>query len=266
MTKIDKLNKVLNTLFKIYNLTQNISFFLNLNKHKMISKNVQLKNIDKKECFVIGNGPSLNETDFSLLNDFDTFTVNFFHKGNTNFKFKSTYHVMIDGAFFTNENIDYVLETYRNNRDTKFIFTSKGYNILYKKGLEFDRAYFINQELVQYDDYLKIDMTKNMTASINVVLAAIQCALYMGYKKIYLIGCDFNSYATMKPTHYYDKEAKDRTVPMGVDLQWSALVHYHHYALANYARKNDVEILNATPNSLIDAYERVDFRKLISKV
>ena len=264
MTKLDILNKIELPIFKSYNLSERISFLFKFKEKNLISKNIVLKNSCKKhECFIIGNGPSLKFIDLSLIKDYDTFTTNFFHKSENNFV--STYHVMVDGGFY-NQHFDYTLNAYKditNKTNTKFIFKTYAYDKLKNENVNLDNAYFIHTKLMQYNKFLKLDMCEDMTACVNVVLAAIQCAIYMGYKKIYLIGCDFNQYASMKPTHFYAKEAKERTVPMGVDLRWSSMAHFHHYALSNYARENDIEILNATEGSLIDAYERVKFDDII---
>ena len=264
MTKMDRLNRLMSVIFRSYNVLQNISYLVDRKTQNLISKNIELKDTGDEQCFIIGNGPSLNTVNLSEIANYDTFTVNFFHRGEESSQVCSNYHVMIDGAFYTRDNIDYLIETYAKNKNTKFIFNVKGYDILCKYGLELDRAFFISQKLVQYGNYVRVDMTRDMTASVNVVLAAIQCALYIGYKNIYLIGCDFNSYATLRPSHFYQESETDRTVPMGVDLQWSAFAHFHHYALANFARENGILILNATHGSLIDAYERVDLDYLLN--
>lgn len=263
MTKVDMLNQATYTIMKIYNVYSSIKYFTQFKQQKLVSKNHELKNLSNEKCFIIGNGPSLKEIDLTKISGYDTFTVNFFHKHNENLLDYSSYHVMIDGSFYTEKNIDYLLKLYQKSSNTKFIFSTKGYELIKDKIKDSSRIYCINQGLIQYENFLRLDMTKNMTASVNVVLASIQCAIFMGYKTIYLLGCDFNSYATMKPTHFYEKSEQERIVPIGVDLQWSSMAHYHHYALASYAIANGIKISNATHNSLIDAYERLEFDSLI---
>ena len=74
-------------------------------------------------------------------------------------------------------------------------------HVLEKKGCSLDRAYFIKPYFVQNGANIRMDMSKIMTGSINVVPAAIECALYMGYRHIYLLGCDMN----LLPVHFYDQ-------------------------------------------------------------
>lgn len=258
MSKIDELNRVTGLMFNSYNILNQLKYKFTFKGKRVILKNKELKSSKNEICYIIGNGPSVKNFDFSLLNGYDTFTMNFFFENKLSETFQPTYHIMIDGVFYSDKYLNYVKTLYEKKENTKFIFSYKGYNTLESKKELMNRAFYIKMGLIQHDNYLKIDMSKNTTACVNVALAALQCAMYMGYKKIYLIGCEFNSYATLKPTHFYDEKKEDRTVPMGVDLQWSSLAHYHHYAINKYAEKNHIEIFNATPGSLIDAYKRID--------
>ena len=121
-----------------------------------------------------------------------------------------------------------------------------------------DRFFFIYPKLFQHNSFVSVECTKNMTASVNVICQCIQVALYMGYKEIYLLGCDFNQYASLRPEHFYntDSDGREMYINMGNDAKWSAMVHFHHYALNKYATKRGIKIVNLTPNSLIDAYQR----------
>lgn len=261
MNKVEKLNVVIHAIMRVYNVSERIRFALDVRAHRLIAKNKALKKASKRTCFIIGNGPSLSEVNLQDLTDYDTFTVNDFHRDIIELANFSNYHVMIDNAYYTDEYIGYVRETVKKCTDTKFIFSYKGRNAL-KDLKDSSRVFFVYQRLVQHGNFLKLDMTKNMTTSVNVVLAAIQCAIYMGYNTLYLVGCDFNSYATLKPTHFYESEPTYRINSMGSDLQWSSMAHYHHYALEKYAKSHGISIINATRGSLIDAYERVELASI----
>ncbi|MCR5248298.1 MAG: hypothetical protein K6E14_11005, partial [Paludibacteraceae bacterium] len=180
--------------------------------------------------------------------------------------FKSRFFVAIDQNFYKTEQREYILDLYEQEKDVTFILKTPAYDL--KKEWDMNRTFFIFPKLFQYGDYVAVDITKNMTASINVVLQCIQIALGMGYKRIYLLGCDFTQYAEMKSHHFYDtKNDDDRRAltNMGDDARWAYLAHYHHYALQKYAKKHGQTIINLTEKSLIDAYEFGHFDNIVDK-
>jgi hypothetical protein len=85
----------------------------------------------------------------------------------------------------------------------------------------------------------------------------------MGFKEIYLLGCDFNSFAAQTENHCYDKKNDiiSRRISLADELKFYALVAYHHYALQKLALKMNVRIVNLTENSLLDAYPKDQLKK-----
>ena len=103
----------------------------------------------------------------------------------------------------------------------------------------------------------EIDITKVMPAFGNVICAAIAFAIGVGYKKIVLLGCDFNSFAFPHEIHCYDggKDNKAaRRIPLDFELFCYSFDATVHLQLAKYANLLGVEIVNSTKGSLIDAY------------
>lgn len=244
----------INILLAIFNFFSRVISMFNPKLSRLLNRNTKIKELRKKdECYIIGNGPSLKNVDLSKLQDEETFTVNYFYKYRKD-GFKGKYFVAIDDIFGGTEAMEYLEQVQRENKDTTMFLR---YNCYYqnKDVLDLNRCYFLYAKQFQEGNEVHVECNKNMTACINVVLQCIQIALYMGYKKIYLLGCDFNEYAQVKVEHFYDAKLT-RIFSMGDEARWAALAHYHHYALKRYADKHGVEIVNLTPNSLIDAYEK----------
>ena len=245
------IDKIVYVLLSFFNVLSNSYVIFDVKLRKILKRNGRLKT-GKERCFIIGNGPSLKDVDLHLLESEDTFVTNWFYKHNTDFS--SKFYLAVDTAFFSGEGFDYVKDVYKKYPEMKFVLKYEAY----KKEPSFwemERTFFIFPKLFQYANYIRFDCEKNMTACINVLLQCIQVALYMGYKKIYLLGCDFNQYAQLRPNHFYDSDL-DRTSSMGEDARWSSMAHFHHYALQKVAKKLGVEIINLTESSLIDAYPK----------
>lgn len=253
---VDFINRI---LFIAFNIISELFFLLN-GKLKKILKRNEILIQDNSECFILGNGPSLKEINWELLKNKDTFSVNWFYKHNNDFETK--YYVAVDNVFYSGEGLKYLKDVMAKKKNVKYIFKYKS-NLKQFDFLDKSRTFFIYPRLLQHDDFVKCNCKQNITACINVVLQCIQVAIFMNYKKIYLLGCEFDQYTKLKATYFYGEGRK--YCNMGNDARWSALVHFHHYALYKYATRRGIEIINLTPNSLIDAYPRASLNDILSK-
>ena len=260
-----KLDYIWYLLFVIYNFFVKVSLFFRPKLKKLLKNNKNLKR-NKDYCFILGNGPSLGKIDLLKLNDEDTFAVNYFYEHCPD-GFESKFFVAVDQVFYKTEKKKYLTDLYKRRKNVTFILKSPAYNMRNKWDMK--RTFFVHPKLFQYGDFVSCDCTSNMTACINVVLQCIEIALYMGYKKIYLLGCDFSQYAEINSHHFYDTKNDDdrrNLTNMGDDARWAYLVHYHHYALEKYAKLRGQEIVNLSEGSLIDAYRSESFENVLKTV
>lgn len=255
---IDKL------IFGTFNLLSQLLFYLKSEK-KLVKRNNIFKNKHKGErCFILGTGPSLRDIDTTFLKNEVIFGLNYLYKGNIINKVKIKYYCLYDDIFH-GKNISDSKEIFALLPNTTFFVRTKAFKNFKKAKLLSDNVLYQACNLFQFGDLIRVDMTKNMTAPYNVVLGCIQTAIYMGFKEIYLLGCDFNSFATLKVEHFYDDnkhESPSRHMSLGYEMKFYSLVAYHHYALEKYANKNGIKIFNITHNSLLDAYERKNYQDM----
>lgn len=246
-------DKFLFFFLAIFNAISRLYFFLNPKISCIVKKNMSIKR-NTDECFIFGNGPSLRNLDINLIKNRDTFSCNFFYNMDE-FKFETTYFVAIDQNFYIkNSYIEYIKRLHRNHPNIKMFLK---YSSLYIKSLDDNNVYFIYAKQFQYGDFVSCDITKNMTACINVVIQCIQIAISLGYKRIYLLGCEFNQYAQLTSAHASNNyPANGRDGSMGSYARWYSMAHFHNYALRKYADVNGIQIINLTPNSLIDAFNK----------
>ncbi|MDE7402267.1 MAG: hypothetical protein K2M87_02515 [Muribaculaceae bacterium] len=108
----------------------------------------------------------------------------------------------------------------------------------------------------------------------NVLIPAIICAMRCGYTRILLIGADHNWSKTLWVTdrnrvvsvqpHFYKDD--DAELKRAEEIFKNVRLHevYENYAIAfrsyhnlkPYLEKRDIKVLNATPGSFIDAFDR----------
>ena len=165
--------------------------------------------------FVIGNGPSLLDFNTSKLLEFPTIGCNSIHKLEN---FNPTYHCITDKSFFTfNE----------NNIDKVFSSTSK---FVISKTLDTFLTEKFNEDYLRYKNeqnkiYKIVDVrtdiklndkectsilldkdnfNKTYNARNTVIQLSIPLAVYLGFKRIILVGVDCNN----EYTHFYDCDEK----------------------------------------------------------
>lgn len=241
-------------------------------KRSDLESNKKLKDTGHgRLCFVIGNGPSLRNINLKLIQGFSSFTVNGFYLGNPDFK--SSYHLFIDPLYGNSDSSNiHIYKSIEVNPNQTFIVGTENYEAVRRIVGPKNTIYRIDTNHSLSGDRIEYDMTRTMTGSPNCVPVAIECALYMGFKIICLIGCDFSLYTKTNGTHFYDSQIIKNNIDINDyesncvgNLIRCAFVHKQHYCLERTAERLGIKILNATEESLIDAYSFIELEKLLGK-
>lgn len=142
----------------------------------------EMKDIHRgKRCFIIGNGPSLKNTDLSKLKDEYTFGMNRIYLMFPELGFTTTYFVSINDLV-----IEQCAEEIAALPIPKFI--------AWHSNRHFQR--FPNNMVFLYTTYtgpqFAYDMTRRIWEGATVTNIALQLAFYMGFEQAILIGVDHN--------------------------------------------------------------------------
>ncbi|WP_156032899.1 hypothetical protein [Prevotella sp. 10(H)] len=117
------------------------------------------------------------------------------------------------------------------------------------------------------------DITKNPFSIRTVIYEAIQVADYMGFREIYLLGVDHDYLKDIDRTtnhHFYDeaRSFSDNDHLKAITLEdWFLIYHsrWKHYRLMKkYLNSKNVQIFNATPDSMVDVFPRVSLESVIN--
>lgn len=242
--------------------------------------NKSIKNTHKGErCVIVGNGPSLKSQEMSLLKSVFTFTVNNIFKNQSLYDSVDTdCHVEIDPSFLNMPDTDFaqMLSALASNEKRRLFLTSSA-NLKRKSMIE---SHNMMPVFLYMHKYL-VDMKwPNLSFSAysvhNVVLAAIQCAMYMGFSEIILVGCDmtsfyenleYNANGKCIDNHiheidfkYYELIRKEKDNSYMLSEYGQTLNEFKK--LAEIAHANGVKILNATNGGILDMLPRIEYNSL----
>ena len=240
-----------------------------------------------RELVIMGNGPSLRTTidnDFEWLVSHDLMAVNFAANSEEFFRLRPKYYILADGHFFSSIQTDINVRKLWDN----FSRVSWGMTLmipvrfkhlvkpLLMNARDLKLRYFnlTPVEGFRWLNHLLFSAGLGMPRPRNVMIPAIIEGIRLGYGKIYICGADHswtktldvdnnNLVISIQPHFYADNESEHKRVRETYkdlrlhDVLGSMVVAFRSYwEIAVYAKKKKVEIINATPGSMIDAFPR----------
>jgi hypothetical protein len=250
-----------------------------------------------KECVILGNGPSLKnfiKNGKEFLANKDLFVVNFFWKSEYYEVLKPKYYMIISTNYWSNGKVDYNeqgrKETFKNIAEkttwdmTLFVPSIAKKTKDWRKELDLNRkirVVYLNitpVEGFQNLSFLWFKRNMGMPRPHNVLIPCIKTSIELNYSKIFLLGADHswlkelfvaeNNEVYLTQKHFYDElSAKPEVMYQGVTNKKRNLAQVlmkfvysfnSYYILNEYAKKTNVEVLNATKGSYIDAFKRVN--------
>lgn len=221
-----------------------------------------------KRCFIVCNGPSLNPDDLTRIHENGdiSFATNKIDKIFSKTPWRPTYYLVFDNSFqrtllSTMRNMECVCQFYRTD---SYLTTRqiKNHKVLWLN-TDGNRKYLESPKFSE-------DLVDIVYAIATVTYISLQLAVYLGFKEIYIIGCD-NSYGIEKlkdgtiinhnKTSYFEgSDKKDSAKIVGETWQMNIAYEYAR----KYADENGIKIFNATRGGYLEAFERVNFDKLFS--
>lgn len=225
-----------------------------------------------ERCFIVGNGPSLNKHDLSLLKNDKCFGVNsIFYKTELE-GFKPTFYTVED-SHVLDDNLEAILKY-----DVAYKFFLAHYA---DKVPEAKNIYFVSADLGFYrkshpfGGYPRFsrDPADVVFAGQSVTLINLQLAYHLGFKEIYLIGMDFfyekpKSVITKGLTWISTEDDPNHFDPryFGAGKKWhdpqldKVAINYEH--AKKVLERNQRKIYNASIGGKLEIFERIDFESL----
>jgi hypothetical protein len=211
-----------------------------------------------KRCFVIGNGPSLRDTDMSKLRDEYTFGLNRIYLMFPELGFETSFYVSINDLV-----IEQCAADIQGLKMPRFIAWHA------REWLQPADNLFMLHTTYTSPKFAR-DITKRLWEGATVTYVALQTAYYLGFTEVNLIGVD-HSFATKgKPNETVVSQGDDpnhfNPAYFGKGFRWQLPdldTSEVGYAMARQAFEQDGrKVLDATIGGKLTIFPKVDYNTL----
>lgn len=217
-----------------------------------------------QSCFIIANGPSLRVEDLELIakKKIQTFAMNKIYSLYDRTSWRPTYYITQDPTLIRND----FKEICNSTNDSIVFEKSPG-----EKRYDMPRAIYFDMDYSRSWKGKKPGFSNGLNNKLfdgkTVTYSAIQLAVYMGFRNIYLLGCDCNyskDNMSITPNSYADPRMySPKSVGQLPDINYQFL----SYSVARkYTESKGVNIYNATRGGMLEVFNRVDFDVVINQL
>ncbi len=251
----------------------------------------------KQNASILGNGPSLNQAladNLDFLKETDIYCVNLFALSTVYASLKPQNYVLLDPAFFMfseqNDGRQDIKKTFdaiteQTDWSMRLFVPARSKNSYIVKKLKQERPNiqicFFNYTIVRGFPAFRHWFFKHnlgMPQCQNILAASLYVALLQDYKNVYLFGADHSWHEEiriteqnefeMRQVHFYDNasnvkhekviDVRNNSRPR-LHAQFLSLhkVFYSYEILGAFAKSRNINVLNASKKTYIDAFERV---------
>lgn len=210
-----------------------------------------------ERCFIIGNGPSLNNTDLTLLRNEVTFGSNRIYLLFNEIGFSTTYFLSVNRLV-----IEQCAHDIESLACPKFI----GWHARDLVEFTDDTMFLLSRPEVAFHT----DITSGVVEGATVTYVAMQIAYYLGFDKVILVGVDHSFTTQGKPhasvTSHGDDPNHFHPQYFGKGFRWQLPdleASEQAYIMAKeHFEKTGREILDATVGGKLRVFPKVDYRSL----
>lgn len=263
------------------------------------SKHFREQKSKSDSIVILGNGPSLKsalEENKSFFACHELLCLNHFAITDYYTEFKPKYYVAIANDLFLDDVMPHFVDA--SNRlfnaiadktkwELKFFITKEAskhlrWQKILKRNKNIEVIYLNLTPVEGFERFMfhSFNKAKGMPRPHNVMVPAIFTALNLGVQKIFIVGSDHswlqelhvdeNNRTLFFNEHFYDKEKQKKQFDYGGQYYMKlheilgtmsfAFASYH--ILKRYADYKNVEIINCTPVSYIDAFKRCNLEDI----
>ena len=272
-------------LFKSYLINSLVDVYDFLFTHPELKKNIELKDKYKNErIFILGSGSSILHYDLKVLKNEYVMTQNSFYMHNDISKIDPNYHCVI--PYYQSDKeysiwINYIAEMKDSMPNSLFIWGLNTRDLIEKHHKDIsDRSYYIRTKYNLLTlNKAKVNISKTIMNIPTVLTQCLTVAMYMGFKKIYLLGFDLDQICHTKDQTYgrfygmskitdteferNENERLDLETTDGWYMWW--LMNKQFFLLKHFADQNNITIVNGTEGGILSYFKREPIENIIGQ-
>jgi hypothetical protein len=249
------------------------------------SKNQKFRNLHAgEELFILCTGPSLKSTDLRPLIGKTCMSVSNFYKHELYSTIRPKYHVTpnVDLANLAKANADpeaallrWFEEMDQSTGDSRLFFGSRqiDFNAQHDLFRQREVQYLHTNHANHVPDEKNIDISRTICPVQSVPILCLILAIYMGFKKVYLLGVDHDELREQKYEYFFDRKLmafNDVSVADNNSLRSShfellkgfLFLWEQYLGIAAIASKNNIQIINLNPHSFLDVFPKSELALL----
>jgi hypothetical protein len=239
-----------------------------------VKDNHKIKDIHKDErCFILGNGPSIKDIpDCSKLENEIVFSISSLFLYEKYKLLNAQYHITTFMKIpMLKERKDWLDKMGETITAKKVFFHINQYDYIANS------PYFskVDKHFISTANIERTFDISNVTKGYRTnPLMALEIAMYMGFKEIYLMGIEHNSFVDMKYPYVFGRNQwkfNDANIKKSDSVTHTMTEsfnrHYKTYSefndIAEYAKQNDIKIINLSSISRLDMFEKKKIEEVI---
>lgn len=214
-----------------------------------------------KRCFIVATGPSLTLDDLKLISGEISFGMNSIVKLYNKINWRPTFYGIQDSLVY--EKLENIIKKEYSNSTNVFVGSNLAKQFEIPSNFvqfPFDHYYHeAEREIGKYFAKFSDDASSVVYDGYSITYSLIEIAVYMGFKEIYLLGCDCN-YPSGKKNHFIesgfvDKNAASNPVRMRVGYEKAR----------EYAGTHGIRIVNCTRGGMLEVYPRESLETVLNQ-
>lgn len=222
-----------------------------------LRNNKKFKDVKSGKVYILGNGPSLKDVNFSTLSGRDVVTMNSFHRGEVNANLNVVAHCFGEPtsspAWMFDDFKDCLINNHAESHWVHFSSISSA------KELQIPVQIVVPGIEAALWRSAKVDLSSLSLGYASTAQLAIQVAMYLGYDDIVLLGFDHDWLASRDHSKHFYSDEKDLTDTLFQGSYLSILEMVErlwrlYISIAASAAKRGIKITNCTHNSHLDVF------------
>lgn len=255
--------------------------FMNTRKRDICQGNSRFRGIyEGKRCFIVCNGPSINSQNLLPLNDDIVFSVSSGYHHRDYLQISPLYHcvpsITYTEKFTQDDAINWFWEMHENIGNAELFLSSQEEPLVRNNNLFPGRIVHYVYMYGQFNDYRDsiFDISRAIPGVQSVPIMCLLIAIYMGFKNIYLIGVEHDSFIKGEYKYFFDQTilagksggvtGDDKVTSLYDELQAAVILWQQYRAIKKVAALIGCKIYNATNGGALDEFERVTLENVFN--